>query len=431
MLHKGVTLLPTIAFFILLTLTSLHAQTLSQEELDKLKEQIKQEILQQLRSGELPPSAETTRAQAPSTMQSELDRARGHDLRSIVRDDVLESSRTGDGFFAKAIDHFAFDLLVETGAVSESTKYKNGETRDRSSFALTTVEMALGFKPIDWVGADVVLLYEDPTFDEASGFDVDAASITIGNTDKFPLFLTAGMLYVPFGALYTHLPDDPLIDSPLTLSLGQTRAAALLLGARWRGLSFSAYVFNGDVDKAGSDDNIDSHGFDANYEWGDSKDGGVALKVGASYISDIADSDGITDVLGADIRRSIGGFDGYFHADYAGFFLLGEYMTALRSFDYEELPESEGSGAQPSVWTVEAGYAFDWWNTLELVLHYSGSREGGALGLPESRLGFGFNQTLFPGVVISVGYLRDTYHDNDVDERDYRNLVLSQLSFVF
>ena len=47
--------------------------------------------------------------------------------------------------------------------------------------------------------------------------------ITVGNPQKFPLSLTAGALYVPFGALLNHFPDSPLVDQPMTLTLGETR----------------------------------------------------------------------------------------------------------------------------------------------------------------------------------------------------------------
>ncbi len=58
-------------------------------------------------------------------------------------------------------------------------------------------------------------------------------------------------------------------------------------------------------------------------------------------------------------------------------------------------------------------------------------RESGPLGLPEQRFGIGFNQTLYPGFILSLGYLHDEYHDDDADGRDSRDTVFSQMALVF
>jgi hypothetical protein len=105
----------------------------------------------------------------------------------------------------------------------------------------------------DWVCASTTLLFEDPTFGDESALVVDVAAVTIGNTEKYPLFVTGGALYVPFGALLTHFPDDPLIDDPLPLLLGETREKAAMVCVKHSRYSISGYLFNGYTDERDED----------------------------------------------------------------------------------------------------------------------------------------------------------------------------------
>ncbi len=75
---------------------------------------------------------------------------------------------------------------------------------------------------------------------------VDVAFVTIANPEQSPLFLTAGQIYVPFGAYETNLVSDPL-----TLEIGETRETALQGGFVRGGFNGSVYVFNGTNKKDG------------------------------------------------------------------------------------------------------------------------------------------------------------------------------------
>jgi len=282
----------------------------------------------------------------------------------------------------------------------------------------------------------LTFLYQDPTYQNAeTSVDLDAATLTIGNTEEFPLYFSAGAMYVPFGALLTHFPDDPLIDLPLTLSLGEIREKAALLGVEYEGFSLSGYVFNGDMDETGEKNQIETYGFDANYAFNDEK--GFEILIGASYLSNIADSNGLTDSLGnlgiATIKDYVGGFDGYLHVGYAGCFFDAEYMTATDEFDPAELTTVAAGtqGAQPAVWNFELGYNLDWGKNLEIALKYAGSDESDQLGFPEQRYGIALNQEIFEGVIGSLGYLYDDYENEDVDGRDDRNTVFGQIAVEF
>jgi hypothetical protein len=145
---------------------------------------------------------------------------------------------------------------------------------------------------------------------------VDEATITVGNTDRFPLYATIGNFGVPYGALLTHFPDDPLVDSPVTLTFGDNGEKALLVGFEMGGFNLSGYVFNGSVEEDGDDENeIDSFGADANYTY-ESEPNELSLMIGASYLSNLADTDGISDALdgtvGDKIEDLVAGWAAYF-----------------------------------------------------------------------------------------------------------------------
>jgi hypothetical protein len=225
-------------------------------------------------------------------------------------------------------------------------------------------------------------------------------------------------MYVPFGALLTRFPDDPLMNVPVTLVLGETREKALLVGMEHEGFSVSAYVFNGDVNEAGEENHVESYGFDANYSVEDLE--GLDLLIGASYISNIADSDGLEEELAGPIKDYIDGFDVYAHVGFAGFFVDAEYMTALDDFAAGELASVE---VEPAVWNVEAGYNLDWGKNLEIVLKYAGSDECGEF-IPEDRYGICFNQDIFEDVIVSLAYLNDEYENNDEADVVYGQIAV-------
>jgi hypothetical protein len=212
--------------------------------------------------------------------------------------------------------------------------------------------------------------------------------------------------------------------------MGETREKAVLLGMEHEGFSVSGYLFNGDVNEEGEDNQIESFGFDANYAYDDEE--GFDVLAGASYISNIADSDGLEDGLGIEeIADYVAGYDVYLHVGWADFFVEAEYMAAADDFEPSELATEDGDGAEPSVWNLELGYNWDWGKNLEIVVKYAGSDESEGLGFPEKRYGLCFNQDIYEGVIVSLAYLNDDFEDADVDGRDDRDVVYGQIAIEF
>ena len=352
-----------------------------------------------------------------------------------------------------------FSGLIEVGGVWQDIDYEGAapDPEDVTDLCLTTVELEAEAELNEWVSAAALLLYEDPTFGDETNVEIDEAMVTIGNTEEYPLSFTAGKMYVPFGALLTHFPDDPLIDAPVTLVFGETLEKALLLGLKHGAFSVSAYAFNGDMDEYGEDNNIESFGVDVNYSMDDGA--GFDFLLGGSFISNITDSDGFEEALtealpelqqeaatyfgvplaAIDIGLNyLAGAAGYVHVGFNNFFVDGEYMTALDEVEVagtvlvgpDAGPFDHELDIKPAVWNVEAG--MDVGKNLQIVLKYAGSNEAEVLGLPEQRYGICLNQDIFEDVVLSLGYLKDDYDEDEMMHgEDERDLAFVQMAVEF
>jgi hypothetical protein len=371
----------------------------------------------------------------------EIERLKDEQVVHTAPESELDEKELKDGILDKISDLVSIGGLIEVGAAYQGIKNRDGTDEDDSDIDLTTVEIGVEVKVNEWVNAQTVFLYEDPfgnNPEDESDVTLDVGTVTIGNCDEFPFSLTAGKMYVPFGAILTHLPDDPLVEQPMTLLFGETSEKAVLLGYQQNGFNVSGYVFNGDMDEYGSDNTIGDFGFDITYT---APEGNILeLLTGVSYMSDIAESDGLSDYITSDdhpigpleyIDDPVDGFAAYLHLGINEIFFDAEYMTALSEFDPTEIALGGDNGARPSVLNIETGYNWNWGKNLEIVLKYEGSHETGALGYPHRRYGIGFNQEIMDSLTGSVAYFRDRFHSDDAQGRDDRDILCSQISVEF
>ncbi len=326
-------------------------------------------------------------------------------------------------------DRIEHEGLIEFGALHRTDDVDDGESDRVSEFNLTTAELALGMKFHSWIRGDVTFLYENALGCRDRNGAVDAASITLQDREKFPLSLSIGRLYVPFGAVLTHLPDDPAVDQPMTLLFGETREEAVVVALDHDDFVLSGYLFEGDIGRASG--SRASFGLDGRYALPES--GPVGLLLGFSYISNISSSnclaEAVGDSAGAMLEDYVGGIGAYAEFGFAGLFASGEYLTALGRFRPEDLARADGGGARPSVWNVEAGYR--WRRGLEVVLKVSGSGETERIGLARRRLGFGLNQDFGRNVTASFALLGDRFHPGDIDGKDKGVAALGQVAVRF
>jgi hypothetical protein len=319
------------------------------------------------------------------------------------------------GLAEKITEKISISGLIEVEAGAEEVEYADGTTDAGSDLVLATAQLGLGMKATEHISGDLIFLFEE----DATDLEIDEAAINLSNDVLFGRF---GRQYVPFGVFNSHFISDPL-----TLELGETRETALLAGYNRDLFSLSAFIFNGDAEKAGQEDHI--------------RDWGLSLTVtpmenvelGASYLSDLADTDA---ELLEEYTERVGGWSAYAVLGFGDFEFSGEFLGATESFDAADLDEDgNGSGDKPAAWNLELSYAVA--ENIEVALRYEGSDE--FAGQPERQYGVAASWAPWEHVNLALEYLRGEF-DNDFagdlasdggSPADKRDLVTAQLAFEF
>ena len=323
-----------------------------------------------------------------------------------------------EGLLEKWADKITLSGLIEAEANYEDYDYDDpaADDEDSSDITLATVELGVDVDIIKHVKGHVLFLWEE---DDTEPVDVDEGFITLDGEDMVPLYLNVGKLYVPFGNFESHFISDPL-----TLELGETRESALTVGyvSEWMDVSVSA--FNGDIDETGEDNHIESYVAAASFSVPEEFISNFGITGGVSYISNIADSDGLEGETPGQIKDYVGGFNAFLSISFMDkFFFECEYLGALDEFEAGELSFDGGKEFQPETWNLELAYAAT--DRLELAVKYEGGDDLGDF-LPEDQYGASVTYGLFESTSLSLEYLHGEY-END----DQRDLITTQLAVEF
>jgi hypothetical protein len=304
----------------------------------------------------------------------------------------------------------------------EAASTEDFEGADSSDISLATVELGLDAEITEWVNSHLLLLWEE----DEGPVDLDEGTITLGNLEKFPLYLTAGKMYVPFGAF-----ESNMISDPLTLELGENRESAAQIGFEATGFYGSFYAFNSDINEIGDDDEIKSFGADAGY--GLEYDN-MVLELGGGWINNIASSESLTDYFGgsAEIQDYPAGLTAHLTLNYGPFMFIGEYLGALDAFDASEL-DFNGRGAKPSAWDLEAAYTREIkGKETTFAVGYQKTDEALALELPEERILGCIGVVIWKNTSLALEYLHDEdYSVADGGTGNDANAATLQLAVVF
>ena len=346
-----------------------------------------------------------------------------HGVKSIAErveriEDEMKGGLLGD--WAKKI---TLSGAVEVEAGYEDFHFDDPAQSDEKSsdIVLATVELGIDVDIVKHVKGHVLWLYEE---DDTDPVALDEGMIIIDGEDVVPLYLNAGKMYVPFGNFESHFISDPL-----TLELGETNESAIKVGFanEWADVGFA--VFNGDINEAEEDDGIESYVINAVLTLPEGTVSGFGLTGGVSYISNIADSDGMQDVLGEEfdteeIEDYIGGLSAFVSVSYDDrFFFEAEYVGATDKFEEEDLGLEPDEKFEPTAFNVELAYAVT--GDLEVAVRYEGTDDTLNL-LPEKQYGAAVTYSLFESTSLAFEYLHGEF-END-DERD---LFTCQLAIEF
>ncbi|MDY6790004.1 MAG: LbtU family siderophore porin [Thermodesulfobacteriota bacterium] len=320
----------------------------------------------------------------------------------------------------KWFENITLSGAIEVEAGFEDIDYNDPATpdEDSSDIAVATVEVGLDAEIVKHVSGHILFLYEEDDTD----LEVDEAIISIKGEDVVPLYLNAGQMYVPFGNFESHMISDPI-----TLELGETRESAVVVGFATDWLDISAGVFNGDIDETGEDNKIESYVAGAVFTLPENTVSGFALSAGASYISNIGDSDSLQEDIAAGpvtVRDYVAGYSAFISISALDrFFLNAEYLTADDEFAAGELSFDGGRKFKPSTWYAELAVGVI--DDLEISARYEASDDGGDF-LPEKRYGGAITYGLFENTSLGLEYLHGEFKNDD--ETD---VVTAQLAIEF
>ena len=298
---------------------------------------------------------------------------------------------------------------VEVGGLVEieASHVSSDSGPDSSDLIVSTMELGVITQVNDWVGAEVLLLYEEET-DNNGDLNVDTAVITLADPDGV-WFLKAGQNTLPFGVYPTYMISDPI-----TLELGETNDTALEVGLEHAGVNASVFVFQGD-----HNDRADNFGL----QLGLSSDGGpLGFRCNLAYLDNLAESDTLVDAGWITTSDKMPAWIVSAELFSGPFSLLGEYLKATESF-------ADAGGEQPAVFNLEGAYRLqiaDHIATLALGYQHSRDAANDNWGLPEKRLLGTLKVNLTEGLDSGIELKRD---------RDYAGArdttVTAQLALEF
>lgn len=266
------------------------------------------------------------------------------------------------------------------------------EDKSASSADTATVDVAFAAELGDAASAELAL-----TMDDDGKMEVDVAAVTIG-MDEAPVSFTAGQILLPFADFGTELISDPM-----ALELGEAHQTVLQIGFEAGSLAGSIYAFNGDADYKGSD-RIGDFGVQADYGI---ELGGMGFNAGVGWLSDlreshIAEEYQLEDEDWPGDRKKVAGLAVSAGLGFGPLTFSGHYITARDKI--EEL-DYAGEPAQPSAYGVEAAYAFEMGDReVAVAAGWQRTREAVGLGMPETKVLFGFSTELVENVGIALEY---------------------------
>ena len=404
-----------ITLFLALFIINSNAFAISQETEQLLKLLEKKNIITDKEAADMKQEMESS-SQAGDKEASEMRQ----EIESLAKAGDKEAHDAGiTSLLGKWADKIHPGACIEVEASYEDYNFHNPSLRDTdtSDFVLATVEIGFDVDIAKHVKASLFFLYEE----DDTEFDVDQGIITIDGADVVPLYVDLGKMYIPFGMFESHFIRDPL-----TLELGETNESAVVGGFRNDLLELSVGAFNGDIDETGEENHIDNYLASACFTLPETTVPDLNLTAGISWVSNIADSDGLQEAIGeeATIKNHIGGFNTFIIASLLDkYFFNAEYLGAIDDFEANELSFDGGKSYRPEAWTIELACGVT--DSLNLAVCYEGSNDCDDF-LPKKQFGGVVSYELFKHTSVALEYLYGKY-----ENKDTRHLMTTMLAIEF
>lgn len=255
--------------------------------------------------------------------------------------------------------------------------------------------------------------------------------VTIGDLNTFPMYLTVGEMYSPFG-VYT----SSMVSTPMTQSMMEIRTPTAIVGYTHNDFFASIFTYSGSQ-QSGGDVIFKQWGVDTGYRYLFNGNAENKLSVGAGWVSNVTDSQGMQ---GTGYSTSAGQFAGFGVTPAANnlvhpvrgvdvnaafkwnrFTLLSEYMIATQRFAAADLSFNNVgaplSPAEPAALHAEVNYKLPFvpkkYNT-ELGVSFDRTWQSLALNLEQNKYAMFLNTNLFRETVESIEYNYQTDYSSNI-----------------
>lgn len=315
------------------------------------------------------------------------------------------------GLETKLTDRLFFSGIVEIQATSFDYQYRNNIPNAGRDDAASAVQLGFKLEMSEQVESEIILDFDA----NKTGSALDEAFIEIKTGD---VGWSAGTQTLPFGAYYSHFITGPLVE------FGETRATGLLAGFDYNNVvELSAVLFNGKARKQNAEQRIE--------DWvvaAEAKLIGNRLTIGASYLSDLADSDEqLLEDFENEYRKRVSAWSAYAVAKAEVGEISVEILQAASAFR-----ELAADTDQPRAWNIEiACYPTENWQVAARI-----ERSAELPGQPESRYGISATWLIYDTATLAFEYLRAEFKrgfvfDDDDNEIQQQSLFATQLSLEF
>ena len=304
-----------------------------------------------------------------------------------------------------AISVNAADIDI-SGAIEVEVGFIEQDSVKSEDISTVTVELGFDAEINENVVGHLLLLFEE---DDTDPINVDEAFIVLKPNEQF--FLQAGTYVVPFGSY-----DGLVLSDPLTLSIGETGQSAVTLGYTTGAFTVQAGTFNGDVTEvADTEDKINV--LFAAIDYSEQYDSELTVDARLSYISSLADSDGLQDsvstVNGAGdpaVDGNVAGIGVATTVGFGQFTFIAEYVTAVTEFKASDFGTADD--IKPQAFNLEAGYAIS--DATSVAIRYGGTKDMG-VALPEKVVAAAIGHEIYDDTSISAEYLIASFEDDAID----------------
>lgn len=277
-----------------------------------------------------------------------------------------------------------------------------------------TLQFELEFSFADWWGAELVYEFE---YEEERKVGMWDEAFVYFEFEDIGLEVEAGRVTVPFGEFDSYFVTDPFLEFAETTKNGLVIEYTII-----DVLEFSAFAIDSDVDKQKKS---------REYDWGGRLEfvsNNESIRIGLSYISDIAESDErLLRDEGDLYKKRVSAWNAYALFGFENFEITAEVIqatTRFREFDAEE--------DKPKAYNIELAYLPN--PNLLIAIRYEGSDE--IEEAPEVQYGVNVTWQPISKVSFSLDYLHGKYKNNfvfDDDDNEFkdRDLIAVELGLEF